>query len=242
MIERLSSAMSTDATQGFTHLHIHSHYTLLGGTASVDKLTAQAAAEGMTHLALTDTNALYGAVAFAKACREAGVQPILGMTATVAPLQGEPAEQASPPGRLVLLATSPDGYPSLCRLSSLIQGSPERESLAAQGLNWEALNAHREGLICLSGGRVGWIERCLRAVFKTPRHPYTAGLLRTIPRVGHRRERLDTIEGRVPNLIQPPPGCCFHPRCPQAMDVCLQARPPMIRMATGQRVACHLYT
>jgi DNA polymerase-3 subunit alpha len=168
--------MSTDATQGSTHLHVHSHYTLLGGTASVDKLAAQAAAGGMTHLALTDTNALYGAVAFAKACRATGVEPILGMTATVAPLQDEPAEQASPPGRLVLLATGPDGYRSLCQLSSLIQGSPERESLAAQGLNWEALSAHREGLICLSGGRAGWIERCLRADDSEAAYEYAAHL------------------------------------------------------------------
>ena len=50
--------------RGFTHLQVHSHYTLLGGTAPVDELAARAAAQGMTRLALTDTNALYGAVAF----------------------------------------------------------------------------------------------------------------------------------------------------------------------------------
>ena len=55
-----------------THLHVHSTYTLLGATASVEEITAQAAQEGMTHLALTDTNALYGAVAFQKACHEVG--------------------------------------------------------------------------------------------------------------------------------------------------------------------------
>jgi oligopeptide/dipeptide ABC transporter ATP-binding protein len=81
----------------------------------------------------------------------------------------------------------------------------------------------------------------LSAVFKSPRHPYTAGLLRTIPRIGHKREQLDTIEGRVPNLITPPPGCRFHPRCPQAMELCRQERPAMIEVGTGHRVACHLY-
>ncbi len=82
----------------------------------------------------------------------------------------------------------------------------------------------------------------LSAVFKSPRHPYTAGLLRTIPRIGRKREQLDTIEGRVPNLITPPPGCRFHPRCPQATERCRQERPAMIEVGAGHRVACHLYT
>ena len=63
----------------------------------------------------------------------------------------------------MLLATGPAGYRSLCRLSSLIQGSPEREMLAERGLSWDEIQAHRDGLICLSGGRQGWTERYLRA-------------------------------------------------------------------------------
>ena len=148
--------------RGFTHLQVHSHFTLLGGTASVTDLAARAAAEGLTHLALTDTNALYGAVAFQRACRQAGVRPILGMTATVAP-PGEHTGPLGSPGRLVLLATGPAGYRSLCRLSSRVQAHPQREALAAQGLSWADLKAHREGLLCLSGGRRGWLERLLRA-------------------------------------------------------------------------------
>ena len=148
-----------DTHPNFTHLQVHSHYTLLGGTASVSDLAGRAAAEGMTHLALTDTNALYGAVVFDRACREAGVRPILGMTVTVAPLGDQGGRL--PAGRLVLLATGPAGYRSLCQLSSLVQGNPERERVAARGLGWEALKAHREGLICLSGGRRGWMMRTL---------------------------------------------------------------------------------
>jgi len=146
----------------FAHLHVHSHYTLLGGSASVSSLAARAA-DGMTHLALTDTNALYGAMAFDRACRAAGVQPIIGMTVTVAAPQDEFSGNASRPGRLVLLATRPSGYRSLCRLSSLLQGHPDRETRLARGLEWDMLKAHREGLICLSGGRMGWIERFVRA-------------------------------------------------------------------------------
>ena len=70
----------------FTHLHVHSHFTLLGATPSPDELAQRARAEDMTHLALTDLNGLSGAVAFDKACRAAGVQPIIGMTVTLAAL------------------------------------------------------------------------------------------------------------------------------------------------------------
>jgi DNA-directed DNA polymerase III PolC len=102
-------------------------------------------------------------VAFAKACRQVGVQPIVGMVATVA-FPDDEAERldAHVSGRLVLLATGPAGYRSLCHLSSLVQGYPDREARAARGLSLDALRAHCEGLICLSGGRQGWIERALR--------------------------------------------------------------------------------
>ncbi len=145
----------------FTHLEVHSHFTLLGATSSIAALVARAQADGSSHLALTDTNALYGAVAFARFCRQAGIQPIVGMTVTVEDVPGP--DGAALPGHLVLLATGPTGYRSLCRLSSLIQGSPAREALAARGLAWDDLAAHRDGLICLSGGQQGWVERYLRA-------------------------------------------------------------------------------
>jgi oligopeptide/dipeptide ABC transporter ATP-binding protein len=81
----------------------------------------------------------------------------------------------------------------------------------------------------------------LRTVFREPKHPYTKGLLRTIPRLGDRRARLDVIEGRVPDLIHPPVGCRFHPRCPQAMNVCREVRPTMAETDASHQVACHLY-
>ncbi len=76
----------------------------------------------------------------------------------------------------MLLAKDASGYRSLCRLSSLIQGSPEREALADRGLGWEALASHREGLICLSGGRMGWIERLLRAGQRAAAQEYAGRL------------------------------------------------------------------
>jgi hypothetical protein len=66
------------------------------------------------------------------------------------------------PGLLVLLATGPEGYRSLCRLSSHVQGHADREERLRRGLSWETLAAHREGLIALDGGLKGWAARFLQ--------------------------------------------------------------------------------
>ncbi len=81
----------------------------------------------------------------------------------------------------------------------------------------------------------------VRSLFKEPRHPYTQGLLASIPRMDDPNKKLESIPGSVPNLIVPPPGCRFHPRCPQAMPICKEVRPPMTVEGTGHVVACHLY-
>ena len=80
----------------------------------------------------------------------------------------------------------------------------------------------------------------VRELFKNPLHPYTQGLLRSVPKV-EQAETLNTIPGVVPNLIHPPSGCRFHPRCPHAMDVCSQSKPPTIEYSPGHTVACYLY-
>jgi len=150
----------------FTHLEVHSNLTLLGATPSIEALASRASADGLAHLALTDTNALYGAVAFARACRKQGVQPLIGMTVTLQqPVSGPERLQSENrgPGHLVLLAKDAAGYRSLCRLSTLIQGRPDRETIAANGLAWEQIASRRAGLICLSGGRMGWVDRFLTA-------------------------------------------------------------------------------
>jgi DNA polymerase-3 subunit alpha len=143
----------------FTHLHVHSSYTLLGGIAKIEDLVSRAASQGFKHFALTDTYALYGAVAFSRACHQAGIQPIIGMVVGV---DWRRQEGEISPGRLVLLATGREGYRSLCKLTSRIQGSPDRVNRMAQGLTLESFAEQGEGLICLSGGRRGWIERYLR--------------------------------------------------------------------------------
>jgi peptide/nickel transport system ATP-binding protein len=81
----------------------------------------------------------------------------------------------------------------------------------------------------------------VKELFREPLHPYTQGLLRSVPKVEQAGE-LATIPGAVPNLIEPPTGCRFHPRCPRRMDVCSESKPPMIEHSPGHWVACHLYT
>jgi peptide/nickel transport system ATP-binding protein len=81
----------------------------------------------------------------------------------------------------------------------------------------------------------------VRELFREPLHPYTQGLLASVPKVSQ-SGALATIRGTVPNLIDPPSGCRFHPRCPRAMEVCKGVKPPTLEHSPGHWVACHLYT
>ena len=81
----------------------------------------------------------------------------------------------------------------------------------------------------------------VRTLFRDPKHPYTQGLLRSIPRNVRRRDQLVGIPGTIPNLVRPPCGCRFHPRCPRVMEVCRAVRPVPVDVAPGHRVCCHLY-
>ena len=76
-------------------------------------------------------------------------------------------------------------------------------------------------------------------LFKEPLHPYTEGLLNSIPIIGAEKKRLSSIGGVVPNLIDPMPGCVFEPRCPKAMELCKTR--PIMKEINGRIVACHLY-
>jgi oligopeptide/dipeptide ABC transporter ATP-binding protein len=80
----------------------------------------------------------------------------------------------------------------------------------------------------------------VEAIFDEPKHPYTKLLLETIPTFrGKKKEFLPTIEGRVPSLIRPPPGCRFHPRCPFAQPICAEKLPDLDEKGRGHYVACH---
>jgi oligopeptide/dipeptide ABC transporter ATP-binding protein len=77
-------------------------------------------------------------------------------------------------------------------------------------------------------------------IFYGPRHPYTQGLLSSIPQIG-RRTRLTPITGSVPSMHALPPGCTFAPRCSRAMDVCRREEPPTFVLDQGQTARCWLY-
>lgn len=107
---------------------------------------------------------------------------------------------------------------------------------------------HNLGIVAEVCDRVGvmyagcMVERAdTESVFKEPLHPYTQGLMNSIPKVDLELTRLETIEGNVPNLIKPPSGCRFHTRCPYVMEHCKVEKPPLIEIIPGHSVACHLY-
>jgi oligopeptide/dipeptide ABC transporter ATP-binding protein len=82
----------------------------------------------------------------------------------------------------------------------------------------------------------------IHEIFKSPKHPYTVGLLNAIPTRERKRGELQGIPGSIPNLLNPPAGCRFHPRCSQAMPQCkLEPAPGIIPLSRTHEVACHLY-
>jgi peptide/nickel transport system ATP-binding protein len=75
-------------------------------------------------------------------------------------------------------------------------------------------------------------------LFASPQHPYTVGLLGSIPRLDRRTDHLATIEGMVPNMASPPAGCRFAPRCPFVVDACTRAPPPLAELSPGHASRC----
>ena len=80
-----------------------------------------------------------------------------------------------------------------------------------------------------------------REIFANPQHPYTVGLLNSIPRLDIQARHLTPIAGSVCNMMEPPSGCKFHPRCAHAMDVCRREVPKLKEVAPGHHAACHLH-
>jgi peptide/nickel transport system ATP-binding protein len=113
------------------------------------------------------------------------------------------------------------------------------------------LITHAMGVVAETAQRVAVMyagkvveEAPVGRLFGEPRHPYTQGLIRSIPRVdavAGRKTRLEAIPGAVPSLLDPAPGCRFAPRCRFARPACLVATPPLREVATSHKVACILY-
>jgi peptide/nickel transport system ATP-binding protein len=113
------------------------------------------------------------------------------------------------------------------------------------------LITHSMGLVAGMAQRVAVMyagrvveEAAADSLFARPLHPYTQGLIQSIPRIGRLAEpkaRLQAIPGSVPRLINPQPGCRFAPRCRFASTVCHEAEPPLREVSPGHKVACVLY-
>lgn len=145
----------------FTHLHVHSHYSLLDGLAKIDELVARAAELGMNSLALTDHGNLYGAVEFYQKAKKAGVKPIIGVEAYVAYERMQDRRPGIDDKRyhLTLLAQNPEGYQNLIRLvtKSHLEGFYYKPRM-----DKDALRQHSRGLIALSGCFAGETARAIQ--------------------------------------------------------------------------------
>lgn len=135
----------------FVHLHCHSHYSLLDGAGPIGKLVTRAKEHGMNALALTDHGNLHGALEFYKKAKEAGINPIIGCEAYIAPgsrFEKDAGNLKEASYHLTLLAQNRTGFKNLIKLAS---------AAALEGFYYkpridkELLAAHSEGLICLSG-------------------------------------------------------------------------------------------
>ncbi len=146
----------------FIHLHTHSHYSLLDGLAKIDELVSRAKELGMDALALTDHGNLYGAVEFYKKCRTAGIKPILGVEAYLAPNnhQSKNAHIDDKYYHLTLLVKNETGWRNLIKLVTLshLQGFYYKPRM-----DKELLKKYGQGLIALSGCLSGEIPKLLLA-------------------------------------------------------------------------------
>ncbi|MGN1288347.1 ABC transporter ATP-binding protein [Bradyrhizobium sp. NAS96.2] len=130
------------------------------------------------------------------------------------------------------------------QILDLLQDMKERFGMAVM------LITHAMGVVAETAQRVvvmyaGKVveEAPVDELFGNPRHPYTQGLIRSIPRIdldAEHKTRLEAIGGSVPILINPPPGCRFAPRCKHAMSICTEREPRLREIAPGHRMACHL--
>jgi len=94
-----------------------------------------------------------------------------------------------------------------------------------------------DDVVVMYAGRI--VERAtVTALFAEPQHPYTVGLLGSIPRLDIEQDRLAAIEGQVPNPLAPVAGCRFHPRCPFVIERCRQEDPPLLDLGNGHESAC----
>lgn len=145
----------------FTHLHVHTEYSLLDGSSKIKEITARAKELGMDSLAITDHGVMYGVIDFYKAAREAGIKPVLGCEVYVAPgsrFDKQPGESEERYYHLVLLAENNKGYKNLMKIVS--RGFTEGFYYKPR-VDYEILEQFHEGIIALSACLAGEVQRYL---------------------------------------------------------------------------------
>ena len=145
----------------FTHLHVHTEYSLLDGSSKIKEITSRAKELGMKSLAITDHGVMYGVIDFYKAAKEVGIKPILGCEVYVAPVSRfdkQPGESESRYYHLVLLAENNTGYKNLMKIVS--RGFTEGFYYKPR-VDYEVLEQFHEGIIALSACLAGEVQRYL---------------------------------------------------------------------------------
>lgn len=145
----------------FTHLHVHTEYSLLDGSCKIKEITSRAKELGMKSLAITDHGVMYGVIDFYKAAKEVGIKPILGCEVYVAPgsrFDKQPGESESRYYHLVLLAENNTGYKNLMKIVS--RGFTEGFYYKPR-VDYEVLEQFHEGIIALSACLAGEVQRYL---------------------------------------------------------------------------------
>ncbi len=144
----------------FTHLHVHTEYSLLDGACRIRDIAKKAKELGQTSLAITDHGVMYGAVAFYKECKKEGIKPIIGCEVYVAPRSRFSKEHGEDSVRyhLILLCKDETGYKNLCYMVSM--GFVEGFYMKPR-IDMELLRAHSEGLIALSACVQGQVPQLL---------------------------------------------------------------------------------
>ncbi len=147
----------------FVHLRVHTAYSLSAGAIKIKELVSLCRAHAMPAVAITDSGNLFGALEFATACAEAGIQPIIGCEVALASGEGgegpRPGRGAAEPDRLVLLVQSETGYRNLLALVS--RSYLDGEAGADPAVSLADLAAAADGLLCLAGGAKGPLGRLL---------------------------------------------------------------------------------
>ena len=145
----------------FTHLHVHTEYSLLDGSSKIKEITKQAKDLGMNSLAITDHGVMYGAIDFYRAAKDVGIKPIIGCEVYVAPgsrFEKEVGESEDRYYHLILLAENNTGYANLCKIVSkgFVDGFYYKPRV-----DYEVLEEFHEGIICLSACLAGEVQRHL---------------------------------------------------------------------------------